>query len=71
MFVTFQFRPSKYIATVMGVKTEKLAIECHTMEEAHEIMADVNSYDGISYIRLNKCGRLPKGTKVVKLGDKF
>ena len=71
MYVTFQFRPSKYIATVMGVKTKKYAIECQTLDEAHEIIADVNSLDGISYIRLNKCGKLPKGTKLAKITDKF
>ena len=71
MYVTFQFKPSKYVETVMGVKTRKYAIECETLDEAHEIMSDVNSLDGVSYIRLNKCHRLPKGTIIAKLGDAF
>lgn len=69
MYVTFQFKPSKYVETVMGVKTRKYAIACESIDEAHEIMADVNSFDGVSYIRLNKCGKLPKGTRIAKLSE--
>ena len=71
MYVTFQFRPIKFVAETMGIKTKKYAILCNTMDEVHKTMADINSFDGVSYIRLNKCGKLPKGTKIVKIADRL
>lgn len=71
MYVTFQFRPTKFVAEAMGAKAKKYGILCNTMDEVHETMADINSFDGVSYIRLNKCGKLPKGTKIVKITDRL
>ena len=71
MYVTFQFRPHPTVKYSFGVDTKKYAIKCETIDEAHEIMADVYSLDGVSYIRLNKCGKIPKGPKVVKITDRL
>jgi len=35
------------------------------MEQALKRMRDVYSYEGISYLRLNKCGRLKKRTTIL------
>ena len=69
-YVTFQFRPAT-IPAMMGVKTKKYAIRCESEEEVRYTLADINSYDGVSYLRVNRCGKLPKGTKIVKITDAF
>lgn len=64
IFVTFQFRPTPF-AEQQGFKTEKYAVSTNTIDEAREIAADVYSLDGVSYLRINKCGKLTKGTKTI------
>lgn len=62
IYVTFQVR-----FVHEGIK--KYAVECKSLKEAREIAADVNSFDGVTYLRLNKCGVLPQGTIVTKAKD--
>lgn len=56
IYVTFQIRPTAYCKS-LGCKTKHFAIECHDDAQALKAAADVNSLDGISYIRYNKCLR--------------
>lgn len=50
-YVTFQIKYVHY-------KTIKIAVETFCIEDAKEILHDAYSINGISYLRLNKCGRL-------------
>ena len=65
MYVTFQIKPCK-IAQEYGYKTAYFAVECLTSEKAKEVVLDLNACDGINYIKINKCGKLRKGTRVIK-----
>ena len=63
-YVTYQFKYDNH-PYIGGTTIEKWAVECNTMEEAQEVAAERNSLVGIKYLRINKCGRLPKGTKIM------
>lgn len=45
------------------------AVECQTREQLLETASDLCSYHGIRNVRINLCGRLPKGTKIIKYED--
>lgn len=64
IYVTFQVKPSNYCKN-LGYTTQRYAIKCENMEQALKRMRDVYSYEGISYLRLNKCGRLKKRTTIL------
>ena len=67
VYVTYQVRPSEYLRLVLGHETKKYAIECESESQAIEVASDVNSLDGVSYIYINRCGKLPKGCKILKV----
>ena len=56
IYVTFQVKPTEF-CRAMGFKTLYFAIECHGEEQARAAAADVNSIDGVTYIRFNHCLR--------------
>ena len=59
MYVTFKWNE------LGGVHSKAKAIECPTEEDMRECVADICSLAGIVNIRINKCGRLPKYTKII------
>ncbi len=61
IYVTCQVKPAK----VLGLPTKHYAIECETLSQVQQAIADIYSYDGVTYIDVNKCGRLKKGTIVL------
>lgn len=63
-YVTFQIKPSAY-CRALGMETKKYAIECPDMESAQEVAADVNSLDGVTYLRINKSGKLGQGVTII------
>ena len=59
MYVTFKW-------VLLGdIHSNTKAIECPTEEDMRECVADICSLAGIANIRINKCGRLPKYTKII------
>lgn len=63
-YVTYKIVPTIF-AMAVGIQTEYHAVECESESEAYEVASDVNSLDGISYLRVNKCGRINKQSKVI------
>ena len=59
MYVTFKW------IELGGIHSRTRAIECPTEENMRKCVADIGSLVGIINIRLNKCGRLPKDTKII------
>ena len=59
MYVTFKW------IELGGIHSRARAIECPTEENMRKCVADIGSLVGIINIRLNKCGRLPKDTKII------
>ena len=61
IYVTFQV---KY-----GIFTHKptkyYAVKCKDIEEAMAVASDIYSYDGISYLRINKCGKIRKDATIM------
>lgn len=45
------------------------AIECADFETARDCASDIYSLHGIAYVNVNKCGRLPKNTTIIKYED--
>lgn len=68
-YVTYQIKPTEFCRQ-LGHKTEYYAVRC-TEDNWREIASDINSLDGVTYIRLNKCGRLHKGVKILEYGERF
>lgn len=60
IYVTYRWR------LMNGNKSELKAVECSTKEQAQEVALDLCSIVGIKNVRINHCGRLPKGTTVIK-----
>lgn len=59
VYVTYQFE------YVNPCEVEKFAVKCNDMETAREVASERYSLEGIKYLRINKCGKLPKGTKII------
>lgn len=70
IYVTFSIRPSKHIWP-MEHTNRYYAIKCDTMDNAMEAMSDVKSIADISYLRINKCGRIRKDAKVILYGSYY
>lgn len=64
-YVTFQIKPPR-ILRENGIATRYYAIECPSMDKTLEVASDIYSLDGISYLKINKCGRLRKGVVILK-----
>lgn len=60
IFVTYRTKPSNYVCRLTGAKAKYYAIECVDEKEALEIASDINSLDGVSYLKINKSGRIRK-----------
>ena len=72
VYVTFQVKPTKFCQTMLGLKTKHYAIKCNNIKDAHEAASDVYGIDGISYLRINTCGRLRhKDTKIILYGSYY
>lgn len=53
MYVTFQIKPCEF-ARMCGFETKRYAIKCENLEQLGEVLSDVNSIDGVTYLRVNK-----------------
>ncbi len=60
IYVTYRWR------LMNGNQSELKAVECSTKEQAQETALDLCSIVGIKNVRINYCGRLRKGTTIVK-----
>lgn len=60
MYVTFQIKPCEF-ARMCGFETKRYAIKCENLEQLGEVLSDVNSIDGITYLRVNKSKKPLKG----------
>jgi hypothetical protein len=67
-YVTFQMKPCDF-AKAMGIETKYYAVECNNDEEVKEIMSDVYSIDGVTYIRVNKGTTRMKGRQVLSVEE--
>lgn len=63
MYVTYHW------LEMYGNRSELRAVECATKEQIHEVAADICSLHGIRNVRINYCGRLPKGTTIINYED--
>lgn len=71
IYVTFQIKEPPYLFAPTIV-TKHYAIKCGNMNDAKEAAADIYSFDGVSYVYINKCGRLRhKDTKVILFGSNY
>ena len=72
VYVTFQIRPADFVAAITGKKVEYHAIKCNDYDQAVTIASDVNGLDGVSYIRINRCGHLKHKDKTnIISGDEY
>lgn len=66
MYVTFQIA---YHHFWQRWKTVRYAVKCPNEKIALEVASDINSIDGISYLRLNRCGKINKNCRVISSED--
>lgn len=72
LYVTYQIKPTSYVTAVTGRETEYHAIGCRDYDRAVAIASDVYSLDGVTYVRINRCGRLRHKDKVkITSGDEY
>jgi hypothetical protein len=72
IYVTYQIKPSVFVTAVTGKQTEYHAIRCKNYDQAAVIASDVNSLDGVTYLRINRCGHLKHKDKVIiTSGDEY
>lgn len=70
VYVTYQIKPTEFVRN-LGYKTQYFAVRCKDEEDALEALMDLNSLDGVTYLRINKCGRIRKDAKIVNYGDRM
>ena len=71
IYVTFQIKPSRYFQG-LGFQTKHYAIQCANEQDAREAASNIYGLDGISYLTINKCGRLKhKDTKIIQYGSNY
>lgn len=69
IYVTFHVKKQPYFMASTRI-SYFYAIKCSNISDAKEAASDVNSIDGVLYVRINKSGRLPhKNTKVILFGS--
>ena len=56
-----------YWSTLYG-RTPTRAIKCKDLDEAIDCAHDIVSFDALKNVRINQCGRLPKGTEIISYG---
>ena len=72
VYVTYQIKPTALVREMTGKETEYYAIKCRDYDQAVVIASDVNSLDGVTYIRINRCGHLKhKGQITITSGDEY
>ena len=72
VYVTFQIRFTDFVAATTGKKVEYHAIKCNDYDQAVTIASDVYSLDGVSYVRINRCGHLKHKDKTnIISGDEY
>jgi hypothetical protein len=72
VYVTYQIKPTALLREMTGKETEYYAIKCRDYDQAVVIASDVNSLDGVTYIRINRCGHLKhKGQITITSGDEY
>ena len=59
MYATFKW------IDIGGYHTNTKAIQCPTEEDLRDCIMDVCSLVGLINLRINRCGRLPKGTTII------
>jgi hypothetical protein len=59
MYVTYHW------LEMYGNRSNTKAIECANNEQLCEVASDVVSLHGIRNVRINFCGKLPKGTDII------
>lgn len=72
IYVTFQIKPTDFVKSLLGLKTSHYAIKCDNEKDAREAASDVYSIDGVTYIRINRRGRLRhRDTKILPYGINY
>ena len=66
MYVTFNVRN----LPCFGGKIERYAIKCKDMEQAKLIASDINSFDGVSYLRISTKSKPHKEAHIFD-GDRY
>lgn len=54
---------------LFGNHSSLRAIECESYPQAVAVAQDIYAYNGTIYVNINKCGRLPKNTKIISYQD--
>lgn len=49
----------------LGYTIKRFAVRCVSEDEARKARSDLNSYDGVTYVRVNRCGRISDSVKVL------
>ncbi len=55
-----------FYCDLLGGRSKTKAIECKEWNETMDCALDICSICDIKNVRINKCGRLPKGTIIIK-----
>lgn len=66
MYVTYKWKLPIWESKPFS---ECKAIECDNFSIARAVASDIYSLDGIAYVNINKCGRLPKGSTIISYTD--
>lgn len=70
-YVTFQVIPTDYLKG-LGYKTKYYAVKCDNEKDTFECVSDLYGMEGLSYLRINNCGRLRhKNTKIIQYGKNY
>ena len=51
--------------SIAPTSQRRKAIPCETEEELNKTLMELCSYAAVSDVRINRCGRLPKGTEII------
>lgn len=71
VYLTFILKPCKRLAE-MGCDTIHFAIKAVDEMQAWDAASDIYSIDGLSHMRVNKCGRLHhKDVVIMKFGTDY
>lgn len=71
IYVTFQIKPTD-LCKSLGIETKYHAIKCSSERDAQDAASDINSIDGVSYIRINTTGKLRrKDRKIILYGSNY
>ena len=71
IYVTYQIKPTAFVSAMTGEKTKYYAIKCNDYAQAVDIASDVNSLDGVTYVRINQCGHLKHKDTIISDGNEY